>query len=143
MLDIYEKKGYEWMGYSANITRLRNEVGSLRGEIESTQHAIRRLQETKNTLSEQQVSFHHEKAQLQEPAITAGEWHGNEANDHDNKRTRLEASYQASEDQLEEMISSIERKINLLRSDMQHAHTLIDVKQSQVATFKRLQNESR
>jgi chromosome segregation ATPase len=130
------------MDYSANITRLRNEVGSLRGEIASIQQDIRRLQEAKSTLMEQQVSFHHEKAQLQEPGLTAGVWHGNEANDHDNKRTSLETSYRASEDQLEEIISSIERKINLLRSDIQHAHTLIDVKQSQVAMFKRLQNES-
>ncbi|MED4159096.1 DUF5082 domain-containing protein [Shouchella clausii] len=130
------------MDYSANITRLRNEVGSLRGEIESTRHDIRRLQEAKSTLIEQQASFHHEKAQLQEPGLTAGVWHGNEANDHDNKRSSLETSYRASEDQLEEIISSIERKINLLRSDIQHAHTLIDVKQSQVAMFKRLQNES-
>ncbi|GIN15198.1 hypothetical protein J32TS2_05540 [Shouchella clausii] len=91
---------------------------------------------------EQQVSFHHEKAQLQEPGLTAGVWHGNEAYDHDTKRSSLETSYRASEDQLEEIISSIERKINLLRSDIQHAHTLIDVKQSQVAMFKRLQNES-
>lgn len=63
------------MDYSANITRLRNEVGSLRGEIASIQQDIRRLQEAKSTLMEQQVSFHHEKAQLQEPGLTAGVWH--------------------------------------------------------------------
>lgn len=130
------------MDYSANITRLRNEVGSLRGEIASAQQDIRRLQEAKSTLIEKQASFHYEKAHLQEPGLTAGVWHGNEANDHDTKRSSLETSYRASEDQLEEIISSIERKINLLRSDIQHAHTLIDVKQSQVAMFKRLQNES-
>ncbi|WYQ42957.1 DUF5082 domain-containing protein [Bacillus sp. FSL W7-1321] len=129
------------MDYSMSIQRLQQEMGSLRGDIVTAQQDVKRLQEAKSTLIEEQNILHQDKTYLQDPELSYDAWRGNEANDHDGKRFSLETSYQHSQDHLEEIISSIETKISDLQSSIENSYRLIDAKQAQVSMFKRLQKQ--